>query len=213
MKKGALEDAYEAIEILKGLKIPVSGEQFRNIRFLEKEYIEESIIETIKKDFEPFFKYIRSDCHISITYTPNVGVEVSMNNSPSYITRTEDGVSHRDNTKYSLNGGLPLKKRRFVLATIKKYVEDHPESTFNDLENRFPSSLSNNSLNGVVRRYYDIEKRAEKNPDLLNRFMMKPDEIITLRDGTKIVVYNQWGSHFSDFLKVAKQLYEVKAHV
>ena len=52
-------------------------------------------------------------------------------------------------------------------------------------------------------------KWIEENPDLMKRYCMKDDEIITLHDGEQIVVYNQWGTRFPFFLNIAKKLYPI----
>ena len=44
---------------------------------------------------------------------------------------------------------------------------------------------------------------------LKKRYFLKPDEVILLADGTKIVVNNQWGTLFPRFLEAAKKLYQV----
>jgi hypothetical protein len=41
---------------------------------------------------------------------------------------------------------------------------------------------------------------------------MAPNEILTLSDGQKIVVHNQWGSKFPKFLAIANQLYDVTSN-
>ena len=89
------------------------------------------------------------------------------------------------------------------------YIADHPGITFYDLENRFPSSLSHSPLNGVVRKYDSVMARLADQPDLRNRFFLEDDEVLTLSDGTKVVVYNQWGENFDKFLAVARELHTV----
>lgn len=111
-----------------------------------------------------------------------------------------------DNTKFSLDGHNFMKKKRFVLYIIKKYVEDHPSVTYDDLEKQFPSEIHSKNR-GVVRPLSLVKEWLKDTPDVQKRFDMKPDEIINLQDGTKVVVHNQWGSHFPRFLAVAKKLY------
>ena len=117
----------------------------------------------------------------------------------------------RDRTKYSFEGGELLSKRRFVLEVIKYYVRCHPQITYESLIRVFPATLHSNKLNGVVKRYNDVAKQVALNPDVRNRFFMKDNEVITLSNGMKVVVHNQWGDDFGKFLKVAESLYTVKS--
>lgn len=117
----------------------------------------------------------------------------------------------RDRTKYSFEGGQLLNKRRFVLEVVKYYVRCHPQISYENLIRVFPATLHSNKSNGVIKRYNDVVKQVALNPDVRNRFFMKDDEVITLSNGMKVVVHNQWGDDFYKFLKVAEKLYTVKS--
>ena len=117
----------------------------------------------------------------------------------------------RDRTRYSFEGGELLSKRRFVLEVVKYYVRCHPQISYESLIRVFPATLHSNKSNGVIKRYNDVAKQVALNPDVRNRFFMKDDEIITLFNGMKVVVHNQWGDDFDKFLKVAESLYTVKS--
>lgn len=99
-------------------------------------------------------------------------------------------------------------KRRFVLELIKYYVENNPNVNFEELERQFPTELHTKSL-GVVRTLSSVNKRIMSQPDLRKRYFLKENEIITLYDGTTVVVNNQWGTLFPKFLKKANQLYRI----
>jgi hypothetical protein len=117
----------------------------------------------------------------------------------------------RDRTKYSFEGGQLFSKRRFVLEVVKYYVRCHPQISYESLIRVFPATLHSNKSNGVIKRYNDVAKQIALNPDVRNRFFMKDDEVITLSNGMKVVVHNQWGDDFDKFLKVAESLYSVKS--
>ena len=102
-----------------------------------------------------------------------------------------------------------LNKRRLVLETVKSYVRQHPKVSYETLIRVFPASLNNNQTNGVVKRYKDVLKKCAINPRTRNYFFLKDDEIIQLSNGMQIVVNNQWGDDFDNFLRVAKSLYKV----
>lgn len=212
-----LKRAYEAIEVLKALDLPVSEEQLRGLARLEKEYLQKEIIPLLKQELEPLIKSMRSRFIIDVKYDKDSGLTMTLeNNTDKKPVQTDsmqrNTVSTRDTTKYSIDGGEPLNKRRFVLAVVKKYIESHPEITYEDLRKRFPDWLSNSSLYGVFRPLDDILEKLESQPDLENRFFLDGDDLLELSDGTIITVYNQWGSHFPNFLEIAKQLHEVKSY-
>lgn len=120
--------------------------------------------------------------------------------------------SSRDTAKFSIDGGATFyNKRRFVLQVIRQYIMDHPSVSYDDLEQRFPSEIIS-KVRGVVRPWTVVQEWIRENPDVASRYFTAPDEIITLQDGMQIVVHNQWGSHFPDFLSIAKELYEVKSN-
>lgn len=117
----------------------------------------------------------------------------------------------RNRTKYSFEGGELLSKRRFVLEVVKYYVRCHPHISYENLIRVFPAKLNSNKTNGVIKSYNDVAKQVALNSDVRNRFFMKDDEVITLSNGMKVVVHNQWGEDFEKFLKVAESLYTVKS--
>lgn len=212
MELKKLLTAYEAVDMLHELGLPVSDEQQKAITDLEKNYISENIIPTIKSEIEPFLSPLRGNLKINVTFSPKNGLAFSIGeNSQKDAVFNDEEAQSLDRTKYSIDGGMPLNKRRFVLTVVKKYVESHPEATYQDLEKRFPSNLSNSALNGVVRKYEDILMRLQTHPDLRKRFFLDPEDIITLIDGTKVVVFNQWrGESIQNFLTVARKLHEIK---
>lgn len=116
-----------------------------------------------------------------------------------------------DNTNFSFDGVNYYNKRKFVLMLIKQYVNDNPDTTLNDLERVFPSDIISKTR-GVVRPLTLVKKWKENNPDVGKRYCMKSDEIITLKDGTQVVVHNQWGTkHFPAFLEITKMLYNIQS--
>ena len=92
-----------------------------------------------------------------------------------------------DKTKYSINGGAFLGKRRFVHQLVKLYVEQHPSATFAELEQVFKSKLQGSY--GVIRTVdYIREKGVEE-----YRYLMKSNEVLHSSDGMTFAVCSQWG--------------------
>lgn len=114
----------------------------------------------------------------------------------------------KDHTKFSVDGINFYVKRRFVLEVIKHYIKDHPNINYIELEKVFPSNLHSKAL-GVIRTLIEVQEKIKSHPDLKKRYFLKPDEVILLADGTKIVVNNQWGTLFPRFLEAAKKMYQV----
>lgn len=122
----------------------------------------------------------------------------------------KDTIKH-DNTRFSFDGKEYYSKKKFVLKLIQQYVVDNPETTFEDLERIFPSEIISKNR-GVVRPLATVKEWIKENPDVETRYCMNKDEIISLKDGMKVVVHNQWGTkHFPAFLKIAKTLYNIQS--
>ena len=126
--------------------------------------------------------------------------------------QTRQPKSGRDDTRFSFNGSIFYGKGRFVLELIRYYVKEHPYITYDELRKQFPDDLHSKSL-GVIRLETDVRKEIVNYPDKKKRYFLKYDEIIVLSDGTRVVVNNQWGTKFPNFLKIAKTLYDVKSNV
>ena len=209
-----LKKAYEAVEMLQALELPVSEEQLEGIANLEKEYLQQEVIPLLKQELEPLVSKLKSKFQLEATYNKNDGLVMHVveqpEKRPAPTCKETESVSTRDTSKYSIDGGEPLKKRRFVLAVVRKYVDNHPGITYEQLKERFPDSLSGSPLHGVFRPYEDIQQKLQNQPDLIKRFFLEPEDLITLSDGTRLTVYNQWGQHFANFLEVAQQLHKVE---
>lgn len=207
MRTEELNKAHEAVEMLRALNLPVSEAQLEGIARLERDYLQENVIPEVTKEAIPFISQLRHPFKLRASYSPETGLSIDF-----VENRTEEprDVAPSRRARYSIDGGELMNKRRFVYTVVKQYVADHPGITFYDLENRFPSSLSHSPLNGVVRKYDSVMARLADQPDLRNRFFLEDDEVLTLSDGTKVVVYNQWGENFDKFLAVARELHNVE---
>ena len=202
--------------MLRALDLPVSDEQLEGIAKLEKEYLQQEVIPLLKQEMEPLVEKIKGKFQMEATYNKDEGLVLQLvelpERKPAPKAIENDTVSTRDTSKYSIDGGEPLKKRRFVLAVVRKYVDSHPGITYEQLKERFPDSLSGSPLHGVFRPYEEIQRKLQSQPDLVKRFFLGTEDLITLSDSTRLTVYNQWGKHFQNFLKVAEQLHKVECY-
>lgn len=106
-----------------------------------------------------------------------------------------------DNTEFSLDGGDFLGKNRFVYAVVSKYVHQHPEATFADVEKVFPPDLQGSF--GVVKTM-DYIKQKNYNG---HRYFNDSEHVLCSSDNILFAVSNQWGKgNIGKFLEVAKKL-------
>jgi len=107
--------------------------------------------------------------------------------------------SSKDNSKYSYDGRV-FGKGKLVLEVVKRYVADHPDLRFSDLEQVFPKSCQG-SLGVFATREAADSIVQEKNR---LRHFLKPEELIELSD-VSIAVCNQWGiKNINNFIDIAK---------
>ena len=107
--------------------------------------------------------------------------------------------SQRDTSRYMFQGKI-YPKNRLVLAIIKEYVKEN-SPTNNELKSTFDKSLQG-SLN-VVEDYAS----AMNIKDFSKRYFFKDEDVITLRDNTRVVVCTQWGIYnIPKFIKCAENL-------
>lgn len=184
------ENAQNNIKSLLKSKFMNEGFDEKNIDF-ELNNIEISIQHSKKEN--TVVSYIPNQIHTHVNITQ----------------QSDDQTNTRDTSKFSFDNTNFYGKRKFVLELIKSYINKHSQITFDELRTVFPDELHSKSR-GVVRLLSDINSQMVQKPDLKKRYFLKPEEIITLANGEKIVVNNQWGDiSFPNFLKRAKQIYPI----
>ena len=85
--------------------------------------MQEEIIPLLKQELEPMMEQLKGKYRMEMVYDKENGlfmnvVENAESSDVSMVTQ-QDKTTARDTTKYSIDGGEPLKKRRFVLAVVK----------------------------------------------------------------------------------------------
>lgn len=104
--------------------------------------------------------------------------------------------SKKDHSKYTFKG-KSYGKGRLVLAVVKDYVSNNPNTSFDDLKKAFPDSwqaggakkLDNRAVFGKLS---DAEKKSSENANNKRFHFFKEGETIQLSDEV-IAVSNQWG--------------------
>ncbi len=110
-----------------------------------------------------------------------------------------------DYTKYDFNESKELSKNRLVLEVVRKYVNEHPNISYDNLKSIFPDNFAKGNL-GIIKNEDEIiewenDGRTETRE---RRFFSNSDEIIYL-DNKKLYVSTQWGGErFDRFLKYAQ---------
>lgn len=106
--------------------------------------------------------------------------------------RSKNSGNGRDNTKYSIDGGLNyFGKNKIVREIIIRYLELHPKLTYRQLEQIFPDEMQGSY--GVVRSLEKLNEMEHDSKDLATRYLMKEEELLTTADGVRFAVCNQWG--------------------
>lgn len=210
-----LSTAYDAIELLESLGLPISQEQLQQVKQLEQQYINEVIVPHIQKECEPLLEDLIGGCHLIINYSREKGLDIHPATegdlNPIHIKIASEGSKsdsyELDRTKYSFNGGPALPKRRCVLKVVQEYVKDHPTITFEELQRVFPDSYAGGGYY-VVGKYETIKRKYDTMSEFARRYFIEEDDLIVLADGTRVVVTSQWGAtRFETFLGLAKRFY------
>ena len=128
---------------------------------------------------------------------------------PSYLPEEDEGQnaaaeggnattrtvrnSNQDRTQYSLNGNPATSKSQFVLDIVKAYVANHPEKTFEELEEVFPISLCSKGYKFLGLLCSEEKHAAWDNKYKDKRYSIgQPDGTLTSADGIKFYVNTQW---------------------
>ena len=64
-----LDKAYEAIDILSSINIPISSEQKLIIARLEKEFLREELMPLFKRKMQPLVQNMRNNFELEVTFS------------------------------------------------------------------------------------------------------------------------------------------------
>lgn len=115
-----LDKAYEAVQMLESLGLPVSSETLAGIAQMEKETLHKEIIPLIKQELEPLVDKMRNRFQLLVTYSKGKGVDISVA-EPQKQVRIEKPVSIEDGYR---------KKKSVIRVTFPdKRVSFHKKSS------------------------------------------------------------------------------------
>lgn len=111
-------------------------------------------------------------------------------------------TNERDKSRYEFNNKILL-KNALVFEVIKKYIEDNPNASFEELKKIFPDDLQGNF--GVIKRVENINPRDHIRYNMKHIFRLKDIEFVVCR---------VWMiTNIEKFILKAKSIgYDIKIH-
>ena len=101
-----LEKAYEAVEMLKTLGLPVSSEQLNNLSKLEHEYLSQEVIPLLKDELQPLVKRIHTKFKLEVIYSSEAGLAFNLiDHAPKHVSSVQ-------------KEGYPQKQRKYVIRVV-----------------------------------------------------------------------------------------------
>jgi len=99
-----LNKAYEALEVLKALGLPVSSEQLKGLEELEKEHVSKNIIPALKKTLQPLARKLQNPFSILVRINPGEELEIRM----AKVVKQEEAHAAPTTaaTSFSAKGGV-----------------------------------------------------------------------------------------------------------
>ena len=118
-----LNKAYEAIELLNNLGLPVSSEQQKAIQELEKDYLRQEVIPLIESEMEPLVENIKNPFQIEISYTKEEGLSISMIDRISFRSQilSSDEQNKRQKKYITLSSWTKRSRARIICLHIFIY--------------------------------------------------------------------------------------------
>lgn len=121
-----LQKAYEALEILKSLGLPVSSDQMRGIAKMEREYLSEKVIPLLEGELLPLVEKMRTKFQLEVTYSAEDGLDVNLvDRIPKQETLFQNETESRRQKKYNIRVTFPDKHvsyNKMVWETLMEVV-------------------------------------------------------------------------------------------
>lgn len=169
-QKEIMKEQQQILDETNKIIADTEGAFFRKL--LKEHYLKEGHTENwIEQIMNSFVINIRS----SVSETPTLP---ETNYQPFVENRHDKG--ERDKTKFSIFGGKPLAKNRFVLAVVTKYVQDHP-MRFDEYVRIFQSVPC-----GSFQLIEPLQRAKA------GRYFTEPNECLKSTDGITFAVCTQW---------------------
>ena len=111
MNNEQLEKAYEAVELLKALGLPVSSEQLDNLAKLEHEYLSQEVIPLLKDELQPLVKKIHTKFKLEVTYSSEAGLEFNLlSHAPKQVSLVQKKEKSQKQRRYIIRVVFSIKQ-------------------------------------------------------------------------------------------------------
>ena len=101
-----LDKAYEAVDLLESLGLPVSNEQLNAIAQMEKDYLRDEIIPLIKQELEPMVQKMRNQFNMKVVYSKDKGLDILLS-EPNMQSSVLSGTDDRN-----------YRKKKFIIRVV-----------------------------------------------------------------------------------------------
>lgn len=73
-----LKKAYEALDLLQAIDIPINTEQKNIVAQLEKDYLREEVIPLFEQEMLPLVENMRNSFELEVTYSKDEGLDITL---------------------------------------------------------------------------------------------------------------------------------------
>ena len=107
-----LDKAYEAIELLEKLGLPVSVEQLHAVSQMEKEYLRDEVIPLVKQELDPLVNKLRNQFNLKVSYSKDGGLDIQFSEPYKQSANLFPGSEERG-----------YRKKKYILRV--KFPDNH----------------------------------------------------------------------------------------
>ena len=101
------DKAYEAVDMLENLGLPVSKEQLNAIAQMERDCLRDEIIPLIKQELEPMVQKMRNQFNMKVVYSKENGLEIQLSET---VVQSGNLISASDEHNY--------RKKKFIIRVV-----------------------------------------------------------------------------------------------
>lgn len=151
-----LKKAYEAVEMLRALDLPISSEQLQAIATMEQEYLAQEVIPLVKQEMEPLVEKMQGEFHLSVDFTPEDGLSIEIVEDDEEEESPDRPVSTRTRQKKFI---VKVTSEDGQFCSCNQYVKD----TLIDVV-KYAGLEEVYGLKIATRGTYLVEKALDPNP-------------------------------------------------
>ena len=122
-----LKIAYQAVDLLKSIDMPISAEQSNIIAELEKEYLRDEVIPLLEQEMFPLVEKMINNFDMEVTYDTESGLDISVVEQPvtQPVLFDDDAVQRTRQKRYILKVTFPdgrVSCHRIVWKTMNDVI-------------------------------------------------------------------------------------------